>query len=665
MRSDRGVGSGVALCVALCSAILATMVLVSSSARAGESAEAIWAGPGLRFVTVDPSGDWIAAIAHRGEEESVVVQRIGMPTLGSVVTEKGIIGITWDGPGTLVVEAVTPAERYTVHVVSLAVTGERIVPRHRRIAAPGRLVDALPLVPEKLLWLTRGREFTSVHRLTIDELVDFARQNKLMGGTFHIGERVAMAKGHHSDHWVVQRDGTPRAGLRYMDDFTGLMISPDGRKKVNTAYRWTDREGELAVRPVGLTPDERSVLVLAYNGKDKFGLYEWDAKKSAPGDPVFVHPDYDLSGVLLDPLTSDLVAAIYDAAGEKRFHYFDEYRARYLSRLPEEWRRESIEILSGSADRQVLALLDASATNPGDFYVRDRAGNVHLVGRKAENVDRTKLSPVDSFKAKSKDGVEVESFLALPKEARGRAPLVVMPHGGPIGFHDSREYDPLVQYLTSWGFAVVQVNYRGSSGYGIEFEKLGARQWARGIEDDIDAAVEKAMADPRVDPERICIFGWSYGGFSAFASVIRHEERYRCAISGNGVSDIPLQGEAADYADSKQAMEFFEDYIGDLETEREKLIEVSPAYQVDALATPTLIIQGTDDRRVDPDHAHRMALMFELYDKPFELLEIEGAEHGPERDEWIIVARTLRRFLTAHLMPEAEFVPDPQTRWDR
>lgn len=450
-----------------------------------------------------------------------------------------------------------------------------------------------------------------------------------------------------------------------MKDFIGLMIAPDGRKKVNTAYRFEDDEGERAVYPVGLTQDERNVLVLAFKGGDKLGLYEWDAKKSEPGDPVFVHPENDLSGVLSDPLTGELVAAVYEDAGEPRYHYFDSYRARYLSRLPEEWRRESIAILGGSADRQVFALLDANATNPGDFYVRDRAGKVHRVGRFAENVDRAKLSPVGSFRAKAADGVEVEGFLAVPKVASGRAPLVVMPHGGPIRVHDSRVYDPIVQYLTSWGFAVVQVNYRGSSGYGLDFVRQGAKQWARGIEDDIDAAVETAMANPRIDPERICIFGWSYGGFSAFASVIRHKERYRCAISGNGVSDIPLLADSSDTADSKSAMKYYEDYIGDLETEREKLIEVSPAYHVDAVSTPTLIIQGTEDRRVDPDNAHRMALMFELYDKPFELLEIEGGEHSPDRDEWIIVARTLRRFLTAHLMPETEFDPDPRTRWDR
>lgn len=664
MKSASCIAVAMALVPMLSMSILATMSVAPASARAGESAEAFWPGPGVRKVRVDPSGDWIAAIAHRGEEESVVVQRIGMPTLGSVVTEKGIIDISWDGPGTLIVEAVTPAEFYTVHVVSLAVTGERIVPRHRRITAPGRLVDALPLVPEKLLWLGYGQGFTSVHRLSIDEIVDFARLHNTRGRTINIGERVAVAEG-MSTHWVVQRDGTPRAALRHMKDFIGLMISPDGRKKVNTAYRFEDDEGELAVFPVGLTQDERNVLVLAFKGGDKLGLYEWDAKKSEPGDPVFVHPENDLSGVLADPLTGELVAAVYEDAGEPRYDYFDSYRTRYLSRLPEEWRRESIAILGGSADRQVFALLDANATNPGDYYVRDRAGKVHRVGRFAENVDRAKLSPVESFRAKAADGVEVEVFLAVPKDASGRAPLVVMPHGGPIGVHDSRDYDPIVQYLASWGFAVVQVNYRGSSGYGLDFVRQGAKQWARGIEDDIDAAVEKAMADPRIDPERICIFGGSYGGFSAFASVIRHGDRYRCAVSLNGVSDIPLLADSSDMADSKSAMKYYEDYIGDLETEREKLIEVSPAYHVDALSTPTLIIQGTDDRRVDPDHAHRMAMMFELHEKPFELLEIEGAEHGPERDEWIIVARTLRRFLTAHLMPETEFDPDPRTRWDR
>ena len=213
--------------------------------------------------------------------------------------------------------------------------------------------------------------------------------------------------------------------------------------------------------------------------------------------------------------------------------------------------------------------------------------------------------------------------------------MVVMPHGGPHDVRDRRQYDPFVQYLASWGFAVLQPNFRGSTGYGLEFQEAIKKEWARGIEDDIDAAVEHAMSMPEIDGDRLCIIGTSYGGFSALASVVRHKDRYRCAISINGASDIPLLYDSSDMGDSKRVMEFYEEYVGDLETEREKLVAVSPAYAVAGIEAPVFMIYGTEDRRVDPDHSHRMLLMLETYGKEHDSLAIEKMRHSPRRLEWI------------------------------
>lgn len=644
-------------------ALIALLLVDLSEAWAGESAESIFPEAGVASVSVSPRGDWIAAKAHRDEESLVIVQRVGLPGLVNVAKSKTIGTVAWEAPDTLVIEAVTAAGLYQVLFVRLSLEGDKIAADHRRISAPGFLVDPSPLIPEQVLWLLRGDGWTSLHRISIDDLLAYHRLHRISGKTISIAERLAVVNG-PSSHWITERDGTPRAALRQDEEATSMLMPAYGRGPFETVHRFRDDEAERSVVPVGLTQDESHVIVLAYGGKNTKGLYEWDQKRAAVGSPVFVHADFDLSGVLTDPLTGDLVAAMYEEGGETRFHYFAEYRDRFLSKLPDSWRKDSVAVVSGSADRQVFALFESSATNPGDFFVRDRAGEIHRVGRVGENVDRAKLSPVDAFRVKSRDGVEIEAYLTLPRGRKGRSPLVVLPHGGPHSTRDSRQYDPLVQYLASFGFAALQVNYRGSGGYGLEFEVLGKKEWARGIEDDIDAAVEHAMGLTVVDGERICIVGGSYGGFSALASVVRHRDRYRCAVSINGVSDVPLLFDSSDSADSKSAISFFKEYVGDPETERDKLLEISPAYHVRELETPILIIQGTADRRVDSDHAHRMALMLELYGKPHELLLIEGAEHSLDRDEWIITVRTIRRFLTAHLVPEASFEPDPSTRYD-
>jgi len=236
-----------------------------------------------------------------------------------------------------------------------------------------------------------------------------------------------------------------------------------------------------------------------------------------------------------------------------------------------------------------------------------------------------------------------------------------MPHGGPIGVHDVRDYDPIVQYFASWGFAVLQVNYRGSSGYGVAFEQAGKKQWARGIEDDIDAAVEWAMDLPEIDERRLCIIGGSYGGFSALASVIRHPDRYRCAVSINGVTDVPLIADSSDMADSKRAMEFYEEHIGDLETERDKLVGISPVYRAESIMAPVLIVQGLADRRVDPDHAYRLMSMLDLHGRAHDAMFVADAGHSFDRKDGIAVYRKVRRFLTEHLLPGVDYRQDPQS----
>ena len=167
------------------------------------------------------------------------------------------------------------------------------------------------------------------------------------------------------------------------------------------------------------------------------------------------------------------------------------------------------------------------------------------------------------------------------------------------------------------------------------------------------------MARRDVDAERICIVGGSYGGFSALASIIRHRDRYRCAVTINGVTDVPLSFDSSDFADNEQTLKDFAEVVGNLETERDRLIGISPAYHVDRIRTPVYVIYGTEDRRVDPDHSHRLLLMLETLGKEHETLEVQGAGHAFSQPQWTVVAPALRRFLTGHLLPDRPFVADP------
>jgi dipeptidyl aminopeptidase/acylaminoacyl peptidase len=229
------------------------------------------------------------------------------------------------------------------------------------------------------------------------------------------------------------------------------------------------------------------------------------------------------------------------------------------------------------------------------------------------------------FAVTSSDGLEIESFFTLPESED--VPLVVMPHGGPFGIADERTYDPTVQFLAFSGWAVLQVNYRGSAGYGRAFLEAGKQQWGTGIEDDIEAAVRHVVAQGWVDPDRVCIFGGSYGGYSALMSAIRYPERYRCAATFAGVTDIPLMFSTSDWASNTVLTAMQRDIIGDPDTQYEALRDLSPVFRVDEIGVPVLVAHGRWDERVDIDHAYRLKMMFDLHGQPLELHVLETG-HG-------------------------------------
>lgn len=179
--------------------------------------------------------------------------------------------------------------------------------------------------------------------------------------------------------------------------------------------------------------------------------------------------------------------------------------------------------------------------------------------------------------------------------------MVVMPHGGPHGPYDEWGYDPDVQLLASNGYAVLQVNFRGSGGYGQDFEAMGYQKWGREMQDDITDATLWAINERIADPDRICIAGASYGGYASLMAVVREPDLYQCAIPIAGVYSLPMMRKKGDYRRNRRASNvFLDDYLG---RDEDDLIARSPAYHVDQIKADLFFIHGTEDVRVPIDQA--------------------------------------------------------------
>jgi dipeptidyl aminopeptidase/acylaminoacyl peptidase len=267
-------------------------------------------------------------------------------------------------------------------------------------------------------------------------------------------------------------------------------------------------------------------------------------------------------------------------------------------------------------------------------------------------IDPAQMGQTLSVKYKARDGLLIHGFLTVPlgHDAKN-LPMVVMPHGGPW-VRDVWGFDPVVQLLASRGYAVLQMNYRGSPGYGEELFKQATRQIGKQIQDDIEDGTRWAIEAGVADPKRIAIFGGSYGGYSALFALGHNPELYRCGISLAGVTDWYAMYHSSDVAEYKNASRHWREEIGDPDTDRDFLKAISPVNFADKITAPVLIIQGKEDRRVPPDQARRMISALEKVGRKPESLFLSDVAHnlGHERHR-IQIYNAIVKFLEKNLGP--------------
>lgn len=613
-------------------------------ASEGLSAGILFGSPSIRQVLISPSGRYLAAVASTARERFVLVRETerGHPVVAFRRTRE-IVDLAWIDGNALVVK-LGGEHGPDFYRVAIATEGGDLRTEEKRIATKGWLADPLPNVEDVVLWASFDGRRSEVFRVPLSELLEGR-------GAPSRSYRVAEMRGRVTI-WIADRSGVVRAALRIADESpptAELLYRASADDSWSSLFRSTDPD--QGRRPVGMASNGRDLLVLSNEGRDTSALYELDVTTGKLGRELFAHPDLDVVGVKYDYSGTEIIGAVYLEAGLPSYHYFDAFAARYQRSLEHVLPGQAVSITSASADGRYLALVAWGPRDPGTYYVLDTTTReAQQVGRRFDGIGPDQLADVEAFQVEASDGRRIDAFLAHPRRPSGTPPpLVVWPHGGPIGVADLREFNPWVQYLADAGMAVLQVNYRGSEGYGKSFLEAGRREWARGIEDDIELAVDRAVALGWVDPRRICIGGWSYGGYSALVSVIRSPDRYRCAASLAGPTDILLQFQSSDFSASEEGRRKFAEIVGDPESERTRLLEISPAYRAAEIRVPVLLGHGSEDRRVDVEHLYRMHVMLSELGKQHEWFVVDGAEHSPSPQQSIEFAQRLRAFLVRHL----------------
>lgn len=308
--------------------------------------------------------------------------------------------------------------------------------------------------------------------------------------------------------------------------------------------------------------------------------------------------------------------------------FFDESsdEARLYRSLEAAFPGRAVFITSSTRDGRRLLVETGSGSNPGEFYLYDRDRNqARFLMARSEWIDPESTASVRPVLLKARDGLELHGFLTVPHGSTGRdLPMVVVPHGGPIGIFDNGSFDHENQLLAAAGYAVLQINFRGSGNYGRAHSRAALKQWGRAMQDDVTDATRWAISEGIADARRICIYGASYGAYSAMMGAAREPGLYQCAAGYVGVYDLRLMFTGGDIQDRDSGMSYLREWLGDPAT----LGAVSPVNLAERIRVPVFLAAGGQDKRAPIQHTERMEAALKRAGTPVESLYYKTEGHG-------------------------------------
>lgn len=648
--------------------IVAFLVVVCSSALAqAPPLDAFAALPAMQSPSISPDGKRLAFIAQAEAGSFVMVSDLATMAVGAAVDVSAMKprGVSWANDDTLLLVA---SETITV----------RFVGRQAESVAPYGIDLAGDLsIRQLLLAPRRERERGSVAGGATGviggyvfvqgaQVIGYQRStgDVLMGKFAANADRVLYAVDAKTDRqrpvdegnpytrdWIVDETGAPKFRLEYRNDYDTLTIlrrDEDGWAPIS---RQTVAIPEMSL--VGLDGDGQLIVFQrASDNAGRFGLYVMNAQNGAVERPLYMHASLDVASARVDPYTNRVVGA---DVGPDEVVWFDSGLRAQQAELDQAFRDESPRIVSWSQDRTRSIVSTEGADRAVAYYLLDsKEGTAKQIAATNMQLARAKLASRVAYSYAARDGVQIPSYLTRPLGVEGPAPLVVLPHGGPAS-RDYGGYDWLAHGLASRGYAVLQPNFRGSGGFGRQWEEAGHGEWGIGVmQHDLTDGVAALIAAGVADPERICILGASYGGYAALAGAAFTPELYRCAAAIAGVADLRdmleferdrAGGRSATVSYWRQAMGVDEEGASP-----QDLDAASPARHAERVRAPVLLIHGRDDTVVPIVQSHTMERALQGAGKNVQLVELEGEDH------WLSGAKTrlatlqaLDVFLAEHL----------------
>ena len=422
----------------------------------------------------------------------------------------------------------------------------------------------------------------------------------------------------HVYDWLTDRQHQTRIAEFFKDTTNKILHKPADGKKWQTLWQYETFSDDV-VYPLGFDADPNILYINAYHdgllAVFKIDLSDPELKKEL----VYSDPNYDASGRLVFSKKKNRVVGITHG-GSKHVTFWDsEYQGMQKSIdrvLPD----TDNFLLSLSDDEMKIIVHSTSDTDAGTYWLWNREkATLDPLAYRYSRLLPTNMVEKKLFTYTARDGLEIEAYLSQPNK-NGAQPTIIFPHGGPIS-HTGRGFDYWTQFFANRGYNVLQMNFRGSSGYGYDFMKSGLKNWGRDMQTDVEDGARWLIRQGVADPNRICVVGASYGGYAALMEAANNPDLYQCVVSFAGVTDLPYL-----VSSSRKFVNYdvVKEQIG---SDRKSLLQRSPIARADEIDIPVLLVQGTKDRRVLLNHGKKMYKKLKAAGKNVTYIEQEGGNH--------------------------------------
>lgn len=426
--------------------------------------------------------------------------------------------------------------------------------------------------------------------------------------------------------WRADRSGNVRIGIGSDRNGNRILIM---REQGETEFR--DFSHLVEERDDNFTgfvfaENENQIYVFSRHETDTVALYLFDIPTGEFITQIYHNPDFDLDHIRFDPKDGQLQAVVYEA---ERSHtiWFDEIAKREIAKIRRVFPTQFIEVQYYEKYSEYMVVDVSAPDDPGRYYIYNRRlGELIALPEQQSALDESRLGKQVSTLYAARDGLRIPAYVTLPSgmetlDQVTNEPFIIMPHGGPAA-RDFSGFDAWAQFFATQGFGVLQMNFRGSSGYGLSYEVAGRQEWGKLMQDDITDGVGWLVDQGHADPDRIAIVGASYGGYAALMGAIKTPELFQCAISFAGVSNLPdlLAGTDSD--------SFITRMIGDRFSQLDDLRENSPVHRFRDIDIPIMLIHGRLDPIVPYSQSEDLSKIMNRADKENEFVALPQSGHG-------------------------------------